>query len=408
MEQSKRCAKGRPVTSTNPQGNKKRFANLVQRDVKTATRVITTRDEDTVLKADDITDCKGKKITVLEQLKEKHPVASRVQRGTVDTTSAYPAVEDIVITSVQIEKTARKLCGSAGPSGADSDHWKSVLLRFRSRSELLRDCIATLACKMSNEVLPWKKLRALMSCRLIALDKRPGIRPVGIGECLRRLLAKSISDCTKGDLSEYFGIDQLAGGLEAGIEGAIHSLSDLFDSQKENGVGLLMDAKIALHSLNRSTALLNIRRTWPRACTFLFNCYQGDSPLIMPACKETLYSQEGTTQGDTLAMLFHECAIMPLIQKLKTRPNVCRNGIRRRIIPRKTNIIEKMARNTAKRRTCFWLFSWTHEKLSDCGRRLYLSSKNLIWASRSECSFEPLLPRLLHRIKRTKIWLPES
>ena len=133
---------------------------------------------------------------------------------------------------------------------------------------MLRDCIATLACKMSNEVLPWKKLRALMSCRLIALDKRPGIRPIGIGECLRRLLAKSISDCTKGDLSEYFGIDQLAGGLEAGIEGAIHSLSDLFNSQ-ENGVGLLlMDAKNAFNSLNRSTALLNIRRTWPRACRF--------------------------------------------------------------------------------------------------------------------------------------------
>ena len=157
VEQSKRCAKGRTVTSTNRQGNKKRFANQVQRgDV---TRVITARDEGTVLKADDITDCKGKKITVLEQLKEKHPVASRVQRGTVDTTSAYPAVEDIVITSAQIEKTARKLRGSAGPSGADSYHWKSVLLRFGSRSEMLRDCIATLACKMNNEVLPWKNTK---------------------------------------------------------------------------------------------------------------------------------------------------------------------------------------------------------------------------------------------------------
>ena len=127
-----------------------------------------------------------------------------------------------------------------------------------------------------------------MSCRLIALDKRPGIRPIGIGECLRRLLAKSTSDCTKGDLSEYFGIDQLAGGLEAGIEGAIHSLSDLFDSQIENGVGLLMDAKNEFNPLKRSTAMLNIRRTWPRSCRFLFNCYQGDSPLIVPGCKETL------------------------------------------------------------------------------------------------------------------------
>ena len=77
-----------------------------------------------------------------------------------------------------------------------------------------------------------------------------------------------------------------------------------------------MDAKNAFTSLNGSTALLNIGRTWPRACRFLFNCYQGDSPLTVPGCKETLYSQEGTTQGDPLAM-FYGCAIMPLIQKLK-------------------------------------------------------------------------------------------
>ena len=187
------------MTSKNRKGNQRRFAKLVQQgDVRTATRVVKARDEGIVLKANDITACKGKRTKVLEQLKGKHSVASRVQRGTVDTSSAYPAVEDIVITFAQIEKTARKLLGSAGPSGADSDHWKSLLLRFGSQSEMLRDCIATLACKMSNEVLPWKKLRALMSCRLIALDKRPGIRPMGVGECLRRLLAKSISDCTKG------------------------------------------------------------------------------------------------------------------------------------------------------------------------------------------------------------------
>ena len=63
-----------------------------------------------------------------------------------------------------------------------------------------------------------EKHKALMSCRLIALDKRTGIRPTGIGECLRRLLAKSNSDCTKGDLSEYFGIDQLAGWKRASKE----------------------------------------------------------------------------------------------------------------------------------------------------------------------------------------------
>ena len=52
--------------------------------------------------------------------------------------------------------------------------------------------IASLADWMTNSSSPWAAYRALMACRLVALDKRPGVRPVGIGDTLRWALAKLV------------------------------------------------------------------------------------------------------------------------------------------------------------------------------------------------------------------------
>ena len=167
-----------------------------------------------------------------------------------------PDFEDVIISSASIEKTTRSLQGSSGASGTDSEHWQTILLRHGAHSSHLRDEVATLATKMCNRILPWSKVRALVSGRLIALDKYPGVRPIGIGECLRRIICKCVAEFTKIDLEKTCSTDQLACGPKAGVEGAIHALSDVLDDNKEDGCGmLLMDASNAFNSLNRETAL---------------------------------------------------------------------------------------------------------------------------------------------------------
>ena len=53
-----------------------------------------------------------------------------------------------------------------------------------------------------------------MAGRLIALDKVPGVRPIAMGEVLRRLIAKCVLSLAKGEASEACEIDQLCGGLQ--------------------------------------------------------------------------------------------------------------------------------------------------------------------------------------------------
>ena len=99
-------------------------------------------------------------------------------------------------------------------------HW---LLRFGAASGELRLIVAEVREWISNGRPPWATYRAMMSGQLIALDKNPGIRPVGIGETWQRLLAKCLLRGTGQEAKAACETEQLAGGVEAGIEGAIHA-----------------------------------------------------------------------------------------------------------------------------------------------------------------------------------------
>ena len=115
------------------------------------------------------------------------------------------------ITSSTVAKQARKLSDSSGPSGSDANHWFDTLIRFGLESSRLRDLVSQIGNLIGNEIISWRKIKALFSCRLIALDKQPGVRRIGIGETLRRLLGKAVTVLTGDDLAYAFGLEPLSG-----------------------------------------------------------------------------------------------------------------------------------------------------------------------------------------------------
>ena len=78
---------------------------------------------------------------------------------------------------------------------------------------------------MANSSPPWFAYRALMECLLVALDKRPGVRPVRIGETLRRAITKLVGRAKGGQAKTACWSLQLCAGLEAYIEGETHAVA---------------------------------------------------------------------------------------------------------------------------------------------------------------------------------------
>ena len=71
---------------------------------------------------------------------------------------------------------------------------------------------------------PWASYRALMACRLVALNKITGLHPVGIRETLFWALDK-LSMVEYGDQAKTAcGNFQLCSGFMGGIEGTTHAV----------------------------------------------------------------------------------------------------------------------------------------------------------------------------------------
>ena len=120
---------------------------------------------------------------------------------------------------------ASKLSGTAGELGDEATELRDWLLSFGCASEEFRVVLTDLSDWMANFSPPWAYYRALMACRLVAMDKRPGVRPVGIGETLRQAITKLIIKTVGDQAKAACGSLQLCAGLEAGIEEANHAVT---------------------------------------------------------------------------------------------------------------------------------------------------------------------------------------
>ena len=253
--------------------------------------------------------------TVRESLVQKHPVGQPAYNLCIvpdKPQDPHPVIFESLDASA-IRSAALSVSGAAGPSGMDSYEWRRLCTSHKGASRDLCAALASVAVRVCTVHVHPSSIAPLLACRLIALDKHPGVRPIGIGDTARRIIAKAVLSIIKPDIQDATGCQQMCGGQICGIEAAVHAARQAFDSEKCEAA-LLVDATNAFNSLNRQTALQNIRRLCPPIATILVNTYRAPTELFVD--NDVILSQEGTTQGDPLAMAMYGLATIPLIRKL--------------------------------------------------------------------------------------------
>ena len=250
--------------------------------------------------------------TVGDVLVDKHPPGQPAYCNCIISSEPHDP-HHVIFDSIDantIRSAALRVNGAAGPSGLDAHGWRRLCTSFKGASRDLCASLASVARRICSSYVNPVLVAPLLACRLIALDKHPGVRPIGVGDTARRIISKAVLSIVGPDIQDASGCQQMCGGQIAGIEAAVHATRSAFESV-ECEAALLVDAT---NALNRQVALHNIRRLCPPIATILINSYRCPTELFVDG--DIILSQEGTIQGDPLAMAMYGLATLPLIRRL--------------------------------------------------------------------------------------------
>ena len=279
-----------------------KFAKLMRAgEVNAALRIISEENSKGPLQVTD---------SIRDILNSKHPAAQNANASTLLKGPCAP--KDLhrfdEINNAMIWKKTVRTQGGAGPSGLNARMMKVILSKKRYGDAAIdfQRSLASLARKIATEECNY--ITPLIARRLIPLDKNPGVRPIGIGEVIMRIIGKCIMEIIREDVKEAAGNLQVCTGQRAGGEAAIHAVKRMYQEEGCDAV-LLVDATNAFNSINREAMLHNIEIICPTFHQYLMNTYGVRPSLYINGGekhkKNVIYSCEGTTQGDPVAMAMY-------------------------------------------------------------------------------------------------------
>ena len=178
----------------------------------------------------------------LTLIKEKHPVGAakydHLLLHGLEESYEENAYEEI--NGALIYRIAREIKVAAGPSNLDVNELHRILTSSLSgdNSQDLCNSVALMAKKLCSMRYCGNdgSLEALLACKHTPLDKNPGVRPIGTGEVIRRILGRAVVRTFRKNILESAGDMQLCAGQRARCEAAVHPLSSIFSEYDSDAI----------------------------------------------------------------------------------------------------------------------------------------------------------------------------
>ena len=170
------------------------------------------------------------------------------------------------------------------------------------------------------ERLPGGNLTALQKSKP---DCPLDVRPIAVGEALRRLVGKCLCSMLKDKAAEFFDSLQRVVACAAGAEKIAHGLRDCIDEnwQVEGFTILKIDLVNAFNLVCRQALLSECSTHFPELLPWVSWCYCRH-PVLWHTLGN-LTSQSGVQQGDSLGPLLFSLVLNVVIKVIATHPECC-------------------------------------------------------------------------------------
>ena len=250
-----------------------------------------------------------------EKLQSKHPprVPNHAQQNVEDSLITF---EPIVAKAINSFPSG----SSGGPSLLVPQLYKDLIAKSNRSvgNEFLQKLTSVLNIVLEGKV-PVGLRPFFFGAKLIGLRETDGgIRPIAVGNTLRRICAKCVSSFATDQRRIDFHGTQFGCGTSRGAEIAAHVFRSLIENeQNPENVILKVDFKNAFNSLKRDKILDTVFRKRRQIYNYTHSAYSESSHLFF-----VIQSQESCQQGDPKVPALFSDTIQDLVNQMFSQYNV--------------------------------------------------------------------------------------
>ena len=248
-------------------------------------------------------------------MRDKHPLAQ--EAPDLSDLAAPSRAQVPEFDSALVKKMLKSFPrGTApGPTGLRAQHLMDAV-RSAHGDEAMEQltCLSNL---LARGDAPEFLKQYLAGASLMALPKpEGGVRPIAVGEVLRRLVAKCFCNVYEREATAYLWPKQIGVAAPLGAEVGSQTARQWCERNQdiEGKIMFVADFENAFNTVDRGKFLREVRHRMPGLARWAEWCYGGPSKLFFEGL--VINSEVGVQQGDPLGPLLFSLALQPVLVQL--------------------------------------------------------------------------------------------